>query len=65
MSKELFLTIPQPQRNAIRAKLLQALSSETLPMVMNKVSDAIAEIARQYTEDGTTYTFLVFYARMY
>lgn len=39
------------QRNAIRGKLLQSLVSETVPTVRNKVADAIAEIARQYTDE--------------
>jgi hypothetical protein len=52
LQKETFLTIPQPQRNAIREKLLQALTTEAMAVVRNKVSDAIAELARQYTEDG-------------
>lgn len=52
LAKETFLTIAQPQRDVIREKLLQALSTEATPMVRNKVSDAVAEIARQYTEDG-------------
>ncbi|KAF2144507.1 uncharacterized protein K452DRAFT_223047 [Aplosporella prunicola CBS 121167] len=51
-SKELFLTIQQAQRNAIRAKLLQCLEGEQISHVRNKVGDAIAELARQYTEEG-------------
>ena len=53
-SKEIFLTIPEPQRNAIREKLLQALGAENPPQVRNKISDAVAEIARQYSEEGAT-----------
>lgn len=52
VTKELFLTIPQPQRNAIRQKLLQCLEGEQSAQVRNKVGDAIAELARQYTEEG-------------
>jgi hypothetical protein len=51
-SKEIFLTIPEPQRNAIREKLLQALGADNPPQVRNKISDAVAEIARQYSEEG-------------
>ncbi|EON65239.1 hypothetical protein W97_04476 [Coniosporium apollinis CBS 100218] len=51
-TKELFLTLPQPQRDAIRGKLLHCPESETAAHVRNKVCDAVAEIARQYTEDG-------------
>lgn len=51
-NKELFLSLPQLQRNAIREKLLQCLSTETVQQVRNKIGDAVAEVARQYTEDG-------------
>ena len=37
---------------AIRTKLLQSLTAETPPAVRNKVGDAVAEIARQYADDG-------------
>ena len=45
------MTLQTPQQHAIRAKLLECLSSETVPNVRNKVGDAIAEIARQYTDE--------------
>ena len=47
----MFLTLQEAQRNAIREKLLHCLASETQPSVRNKVADAIAEIARQYTDE--------------
>lgn len=50
-TRELFLTLQVAQRNAIRGKLLQSFASETVPTVRNKVADAIAEIARQYTDE--------------
>ncbi|KAK4983443.1 importin subunit beta-3 [Elasticomyces elasticus] len=50
--KELFAILPEPQRNAIRAKLLESLSGETVASVRNKIGDAIAEVARQYTDDS-------------
>lgn len=50
--KEIFLTLEPNQREVIRTKLLQSLASETNTPVRNKVSDAVAEVARQYTEDG-------------
>jgi len=50
--KDLFITLKEPERNAIQAKLLQALAHESTPSVRNKVSDAVAELARQYTEEG-------------
>ncbi|KAI9757641.1 MAG: hypothetical protein M4579_003366 [Chaenotheca gracillima] len=51
-SKELFLTLPQEEKVEIRAKLLECLGGESLPHVRNKVGDAVAEIARQYTDNG-------------
>ncbi|MCJ1372906.1 hypothetical protein MMC20_004132 [Loxospora ochrophaea] len=50
--RELFFTLQQAQKLAIRQNLLQCLQSETLPHVRNKIGDAIAEIARQYSDDG-------------
>lgn len=51
-SKELFLTLQQPQKIAIRQKLLECLQNETLPKVRHKIGDAVAEVARQYADDG-------------
>lgn len=51
-SKELFLTLQQPQKIAIRQKLLECLQNETLPPVRHKIGDAVAEVARQYADDG-------------
>lgn len=51
-SKELFLTLQDAQKVAIRQKLLQCLQNEGLPHVRHKVGDAVAEIARQYTDDS-------------
>ena len=43
----------QPQQKvAIRQKLLECLQGETLPEVRHKVGDAVAEIARQYSDGG-------------
>lgn len=49
---ELFLTLAEPQKLAIRGQLLECLQAEQAPSVRNKISDAVAEIARQYTDDG-------------
>lgn len=49
---DLFLTLPEPQRHAIQERLLNCLQAELTPSVRNKISDAVAEIARQYTDDG-------------
>ena len=47
---ELFLSLGQEQRAAIRQKLLACFPNEKIPHVRNKVGDAIAELARQYTD---------------
>lgn len=54
--KDLFLTIQAPERQAIQAKLLQALGTEAITSVRNKVADAVAEVARQYTDEGRNST---------
>lgn len=51
-TKDTYWTLSEPQRIAIREKLLQALGAETTLNVRNKVSDAIAEVARQHAEEG-------------
>lgn len=51
-TKELFLTLVQDQKVAIRQKLVYCLNNEQLPHVRNKIGDAVAEIARQYTDNG-------------
>src|SRR4051812_33337164 len=52
LAVELFLTLPQPARSAIQQKLLLCLQTENAANVRNKTGDAVAEIARQYTEEG-------------
>ena len=52
-SKELFMLLQPPQKVAIRHKLLECLQSENLPLVRHKIGDAVAEVARQYADDGT------------
>ena len=49
---ELFLSIPQEQAYAIRQKLLDALAAESVNIVRNKVGDAVAEIAREYSDNS-------------
>lgn len=58
-SKELFLTLLQPQKIAIRQKLLECLQNETLPQVRHKIGDAVAEVARQYADDGENWPELL------
>ena len=53
-SVETFLSLPPQQGHAIRQQLLEALGAETSNPVRNKIGDAVAEIARQYS-DGSMY----------
>lgn len=52
---ELFLSIPQEQAYAIRQKLLEALGAETTSTVRNKIGDAVAEVAREYSDNSRLY----------
>jgi hypothetical protein len=49
---ELFLSLPQEQAYAIRQKLLEALGTESSNSVRNKIGDAVAEIAREYSDSS-------------
>ena len=51
-SKELFLCLGQNEKDFIRQRLLQCLVSEQMANVRHKIGDAVAEIARQYTDYG-------------
>jgi importin-5 len=48
----MFLLLSSDVRAAIRSKLLECLAGEQINHVRNKISDAVAEIARQYTDNG-------------
>jgi importin-5 len=48
----MFLLLSDDAKAAIRSKLLECLAREQINHVRNKISDAIAEIARQYTDNG-------------
>ncbi|KAL4896488.1 armadillo-type protein [Aspergillus ambiguus] len=50
--KELFSTLSGEQRLVIREKLVTCLTSESTTDVRKKIGDAVAEIARQYTDNG-------------
>lgn len=50
--RELFFSLHPDQRVAIRQKLLEALSNESFAPVRNKIGDAVAEIASQYSDQG-------------
>ncbi|KAF2751651.1 ARM repeat-containing protein [Sporormia fimetaria CBS 119925] len=58
-SRDMFLTLPEAERHVIRAKLLECLSSETDSTVRSKVGDAVAELARQHTDEGIAWPELL------
>lgn len=47
---ETFLALEQTQGYVIRQKLLEALGTEDTNPVRNKIGDAVAEVARQYSD---------------
>ncbi|KAI4202157.1 MAG: hypothetical protein LQ348_001546 [Seirophora lacunosa] len=51
-SKDLFTTLSQPHKEAIRQTLLNCLQNESLTHVRHKIGDAVAELARQYSDEG-------------
>lgn len=50
---DIFISLAKDQAAVIRQKLLECLTSESDKAVRNKISDAVAEVARQYTDVGT------------
>ena len=48
----MFLSLSVDQAIVIRQKLLESLGGEVDRAVRNKISDAVAEVARQYTENS-------------
>lgn len=51
--KETFIVLSPAHREAIKGKLLEALQSVDNREVRNKIGDAVAEVARIYTDEGT------------
>ncbi|KAK6953396.1 hypothetical protein Daesc_005700 [Daldinia eschscholtzii] len=49
-TSEVFISLPAEQASVIRQKLLEALANERDRLVRNKISDAVADVARQYSE---------------
>ncbi|KAI1646889.1 ARM repeat-containing protein [Daldinia loculata] len=49
-NSEVFISLPFEQASVIRQKLLEALANERDRLVRNKISDAVADVARQYSE---------------
>ncbi|KAF2443953.1 importin subunit beta-3 [Karstenula rhodostoma CBS 690.94] len=54
-----FLTLNQPEREAIRARMLQCLGKEQDTSVRSKIGDAVAELARQHTDEGVAWDELL------
>ncbi|KAJ2897673.1 Importin subunit beta-3 [Zalerion maritima] len=49
---DMFLSIDKAEANVIRSKLLETLGAEADKSVRNKISDAVAEVARQYSDSN-------------
>jgi hypothetical protein len=49
---DVFFSLPKDQAAVIRQKLLETLGTEPDRNVRNKISDAVAEVARQYTDNS-------------
>ncbi|KAB5533577.1 armadillo-type protein [Coniochaeta sp. 2T2.1] len=56
---DMFISLSNDAAATIKQKLLQTLVSESDKAVRNKISDAVAEVARQYTEHGETWADLL------
>lgn len=52
---EIFISLAREQAAVIRQKLLECLVNEADRSVRNKISDAVAEVGRQYTDAGMCY----------
>ncbi|KAI9729351.1 MAG: hypothetical protein M1834_006874 [Cirrosporium novae-zelandiae] len=50
--KDLFWSLTIDQKIAIRSRLLSCLGEESLSHVRNRIGDAVAEIARQYSDNN-------------
>lgn len=51
-SKDLFFSLSNEAKVAIRQQILRGLATEQVSHVRNKIGDAVAEVARQYTDNG-------------
>lgn len=56
---DLFFSLAKDQAAVIRQNLLQTLAAESERAVRNKISDAVAEVARQYTENNDAWPELL------
>jgi importin-5 len=53
----MFLSLATEHAVAIRQKLLESLGTEADKNVRNKISHAVAEVARQYTENSRSFQY--------
>ncbi|KAJ5625631.1 hypothetical protein N7510_001940 [Penicillium lagena] len=58
-TKEVFSSLTNDQRVVIRQKLVDCLTKETVADVQRKIGDAVAEVARQYTDNGESWPDLL------
>ncbi|KAF4591475.1 importin beta-3 subunit [Ophiocordyceps camponoti-floridani] len=56
---DMFYSTPRNQAAVIRQKLLETLATEEDRAVRNKISDAVAEVARQYADNNDTWPELL------
>jgi hypothetical protein len=49
---DMFISMPKNDAAVVRDKLLETLASESDRGVRNKISDAVAEVGRQYAENS-------------
>ncbi|TLS23143.1 uncharacterized protein PpBr36_06674 [Pyricularia pennisetigena] len=58
-SVDTYISLAKDQAEVIRQKLLQTLASESNRGVRNKISDAVAELARQCSDNGVSWPDLL------
>ena len=51
---DMFISLDKEHGTAIRGKLLETLVTESDKTVRNKISDAVAELARQYYDSSAS-----------
>ncbi|KAG5985303.1 hypothetical protein E4U55_006783 [Claviceps digitariae] len=56
---DMFYSLAKDQAIVIRQKLLETLATESDRTVRNKISDAVAEVARQYTDNNDSWPELL------
>lgn len=61
----MFISLQLAQKIEIRAKLLQCLEQEAVPNIRHKIGDAVAEVARQYSEEGGSAMYFLVVNRLF